>query len=107
MIKKWNTFNEAELKLGKVGTRPVESSKVVRDPSEFLTKKEEEVDLVDLKQQISDRMYGPDSKEYIESLIELNSKFSPRPGRTGVEFFDPSISDKRKEEQEKLIRKFK
>jgi hypothetical protein len=38
-------------------------------------------------QEISDRLYGPESKEYINALIELNKKFKPRAGRTGHDIF--------------------
>jgi hypothetical protein len=38
-------------------------------------------------QEISDRLYGPESNEYIDALIELNKKFKPRVGRTGHEIF--------------------
>jgi hypothetical protein len=38
-------------------------------------------------QEISDRLYGPESKEYIDALIELNKKFKPRVGRTGHDIF--------------------
>jgi hypothetical protein len=38
-------------------------------------------------QEISDRLYGPDSKEYIDALIELNKNFKPRAGRTGHDIF--------------------
>jgi hypothetical protein len=38
-------------------------------------------------QEISDRLYGPDSDEYIKELTELNKRFRPRPGRTGHDIF--------------------
>lgn len=38
-------------------------------------------------QEISDRLYGPDSEEYIHALKELNSKFRGREGRTGHNIF--------------------
>jgi hypothetical protein len=38
-------------------------------------------------QDISDRLYGPDSKSYIDALKELNEKFRPRAGRTGYDIF--------------------
>lgn len=38
-------------------------------------------------QEISDRLYGPDSDEYISALRELNQKFRPRKGRTGPHIF--------------------
>lgn len=38
-------------------------------------------------QEISDRLYGPDSDEYIKAIIDLNSKFEPRRGRTGPQIY--------------------
>lgn len=38
-------------------------------------------------QEISDRLYGPDSEEYINALKELNSRFRGREGRTGHDIF--------------------
>ena len=42
-------------------------------------------------QEISDRLYGPDADEYIKALIELNSKFEPRKGRSGPEIYRDEI----------------
>jgi|688.fasta_scaffold487433_2 hypothetical protein len=38
-------------------------------------------------QEISDRLYGPESDNYIDALKELNKKFKPRVGRTGADIF--------------------
>lgn len=38
-------------------------------------------------QEISDRLYGPESSDYIDALIELNKKFRPRIGKTGHDIF--------------------
>ena len=43
-------------------------------------------------QEISDRLYGPDSDDYIEALKELNKNFRPREGRFGNQFYDDEIS---------------
>lgn len=42
-------------------------------------------------QEISDRLYGPDSDEYIKELIRINSKFKPRNGRTGPQIYRDEI----------------
>ncbi len=39
-------------------------------------------------QEISDRLYGPDSIEYVKELIELNKRFRPRGGRVGNQFYE-------------------
>ena len=40
-------------------------------------------------QEISDRLYGPDSEEYVRELTELNKKYRPRGGRSGGQFYEP------------------
>ena len=40
-------------------------------------------------QEISDRLYGPDSEEYMKAIAELNKKFRPRGGRFGSQFYEP------------------
>jgi hypothetical protein len=42
-------------------------------------------------QEISDRLYGPDADAYIKAIIELNSKFEPRQGRTGPQIYRDEI----------------
>ena len=44
-------------------------------------------------QEISDRLYGPDSEEYIKALTELNKSFKPRVGRFGHQF---NVEDSKK-----------
>jgi hypothetical protein len=39
-------------------------------------------------QEISDRLYGPDSEEYMKAITELNKNFRPRGGRFGSQFSD-------------------
>lgn len=39
-------------------------------------------------QEISDRLYGPDSEEYMKAIAELNNNFRPRSGRYGSQFSD-------------------
>lgn len=54
-------------------------------------------------QDISDRLYGPDSVEYIKALKELNEKFRPRDGKTGVDFYEPELVDKIREKERSII----
>jgi len=42
-------------------------------------------------QEISDRLYGPDSEEYMEALKELNLRFRPRVGKTGHDIYRDEI----------------
>jgi hypothetical protein len=42
-------------------------------------------------QELSDRLYGPDSEEYIEALKELNLRFRPRVGKIGHDIFKDEI----------------
>lgn len=38
-------------------------------------------------QEVSDRLFGPDSEEYIIALKELNARFRPKEGRVGHDIF--------------------
>jgi len=42
-------------------------------------------------QEISDRLYGPDSDEYIKEITNINSRFRPRQGRTGPQIYRDEI----------------
>ena len=55
-------------------------------------------------QEISDRLFGPDSEGYIQAIKELNLKFKPREGRTANQFYDPSISDERRHKEDEINR---
>ena len=57
----------------------------------FNRKKQEEKISPYFIQEISDRLYGPDSDDYINALNELNSKFRPRVGRTGPQIYRDEI----------------
>jgi hypothetical protein len=59
---------------------------LLKQKEEFYRKKGRYVDPYFI-QEISDRLYGPDSEEYINALRELNKNFRPRAGRTGHEIF--------------------
>lgn len=39
-------------------------------------------------QEVSDRLHGPDSEEYVKALKELNNKFKAREGRKGSDFYE-------------------
>jgi hypothetical protein len=60
-----------------------------------------------IMQEISDRLYGPDSESYLNAIKELNKTHRKREGRVGSEFFDPEIVRKRREREKELISKFK
>lgn len=53
-------------------------------------------------QDISDRLYGPDSDDYIKSLNKLNKLFKPRAGKSCNDFFDPGIVENVKKNQKKI-----
>jgi hypothetical protein len=53
-------------------------------------------------QDISDRLYGPDSDDYIKSLNKLNKLFKPRAGKSCNDFFDPDIVENVKKNQKKI-----
>jgi hypothetical protein len=55
-------------------------------------------------QEISDRLFGPDSEGYMQAIKELNLKFRPREGRTANQFYDPSISDERRHKEDEINR---
>ena len=55
-------------------------------------------------QEISDRLFGPDSEGYIQAIKELNLKFKPREGRTANQFYDPSIADERRHKEDEINR---
>ncbi len=42
-------------------------------------------------QEISDRLFGPDSQEYIKAIENLNKSFKGRPGRYGNQFYEPNL----------------
>lgn len=55
-------------------------------------------------QEISDRLYGPDSDEYINAIKELNLKYKSREGRAGSQFFNTSISDENRRREQEIIK---
>jgi hypothetical protein len=68
-----------------------------------ISKQETRVDAY-FMQEISDRLFGPDSEGYIQAIKELNLKFKPREGRTANQFYDPSISDERRHKEDEINR---
>ena len=101
MIKDWEKFNEEwfnrnkeesnDLKPTKITStkRPTseESEKTQKELDKLKTKIEPRVD-TDFLQEISDRLYGPDSEKYKKALKDLNASFRPRKGRYGGQFYE-------------------
>jgi tetrahydromethanopterin S-methyltransferase subunit G len=118
MIKNWNKFNEGwfdkkekESDLIPKGLmsstgRPSseESERIQKDLDKLSSKIEPRVDS-DFMQEISDRLYGPDSEEYIKALKELNKSFQPRQGRYGSQLYDPSNYEEVNKRQQEVINK--
>jgi hypothetical protein len=65
--------SEQDIKKGKIDIDKLSKKIEARIDSSFI-------------QEISDRLYGPDSEEYIKALTELNKSFKPRAGRFGHQF---------------------
>lgn len=53
-------------------------------------------------QEISDRLYGPDSEAYVQALKRLNNGFRPRNGKNCLEFYEPEIVVQNKERERKI-----
>lgn len=62
---------------------------------------------LDIMQEISDRLYGPDSEEYLKAILELNEKFRKRGGKYGGQFYDSSIEAKRKEREQEINKRIR
>ena len=58
-------------------------------------------------QEISDRLYGPDSESYIKAIEDLNKTHRKRVGRVGSELYDDSLEQKRKQRERDIISQFK
>ena len=116
MIKKWNQYNEEiswpfkskEDKVSDITPRGIKStvhpeggqltsySDVKVDPPQKNPLVDDRVDKSFL-QEISDRLYGPESEEYIAALKELNAKFK----RANV-LVGHQLKNKESEEKERL-----
>lgn len=121
MIKNWKNFNESwfsgkkeepkkssTLRLMSSTGRPTEEEieKIKKDVDSLSRKLEPKVD-PDFLQEISDRLFGPDSDAYVEKLKEINPQFRKREGRTGREFYDPTSSEKFAEREKEIIKSLK
>ena len=98
MIKGWSKFNEElDIKSGAKTTQVPD-----REPSRLSTEEiekikgnfnksdEERNKKVDpyFIQEITDRILGPDSEEYVRELEELNAKYRSRVGKTGRSVYE-------------------
>jgi hypothetical protein len=100
-----NETQDSELKGGvKLGVRPTEAFiKNMEDMMQRSSSKVKETPSIELLNDLSDLLYGPESSEYIKELIELNKKFKKRESKFGEELIDPSIEEKRKEKERSII----
>lgn len=115
MIKNWNKFNEGwftkkeeESDLTPKGMKSSTGRPTEKEVEKSLTQSkvrvENKVDS-ELIQDISDRLYGPDSEEYINALRELNVSFRARQGRHGSQLFDPSNLEETKRREQEVLSK--
>jgi len=118
MIKNWDKFNEGwfskkkeendltpkGLKSSTGRPTPEETERIQKDLDKLSVKVGPKVDS-DFMQEISDRLYGPDSEEYIKALKELNVSFRPRQGRYGSQLYDPSNVEETNKRQQEVISK--
>jgi hypothetical protein len=80
----------------------IEKTKKTVDQMRSKSLKEPKVDIYFI-QEISDRLYGPDSEEYVKAIKELNDKFRPREGKLGVDFYEPGLVDRIREKEKSII----
>jgi hypothetical protein len=120
MIKNWNKFNEGWFSkkedesnditpkgiISSTGRpTPEETERLERDLDNLKSKKLEPKVDSDFLQEVSDRLYGPDSDEYIKALKELNASFRPREGKYVRQFFDPSSDLERRRKEHEIVLK--
>ena len=101
MIKNWDKFNEGwfskkEDESNDITPKgimtstgrptPEEDERIGKDLDNLKSKKLEPKVDSDFLQEVSDRLYGPDSDEYVKALKELNASFRPREGKYGRQF---------------------
>lgn len=117
MIKNWEEFNEGWFSGKKKADddsgsdiKPLGAKTSTNRPSDEESKSYKKIDSLKSKnidtnfmQEISDRLYGPDSEEYIEALKKLNTSFRPRPGKFGKQFIDLSNIKKSRERESEVI----
>ena len=70
------------------------------------SKSESKVDVYFI-QEISDRLYGPDSAEYIQAIKELNTKFRARTGKHGNQLYDDEFAKSYKDKEKDIINSIK
>jgi len=88
-----------------------ESDRLQKSLDKLRTKSGSKVDTTFL-QEISDRLYGVDSEEYMKAIDELNKltlpdgslKFKPRVGRFGHQLFDPLESEEIRKREQDIIK---
>ncbi len=100
MIKKWQKFNED------IFDKSEEENTFKDEPKVKNVLTDSRLDTLVL-QEISDRLYGPDSEEYVKAIEELNKKFRPRRGRSASDLYDPNLDAKRKAREQEIINRFK
>lgn len=86
------------------GVRPTEEDiKKMDDIMKRVSINVKEKPSIELLNDLSDLLYGPESSEYIKELVELNKKFKKRESKFGEELVDPTIEKKRKEKERNII----
>lgn len=75
-----------------------ESARIQEGLDRLKAPREPRVD-VEFVQEISDRLYGPDSEAYIKALEQLNAMFRPRGGKFGRHFYEPEHQEKSRQRE--------
>ena len=93
-MKHIKKFNESNIRIQSTVPRPESvpqrlSDEEMEKQKQQFYKSQEEYQRVDpyFLQEVSDRLYGPDSVEYVNALKELNKNFRPRVGKTGHDIY--------------------
>jgi hypothetical protein len=93
-MKHIKKFNESNIRIQSTIPRPESvpqrlSDEEMEKQKQQFYKSREEYQRVDpyFLQEVSDRLYGPDSVEYVNALKELNKNFRPRVGKTGHDIY--------------------
>lgn len=93
-MKHIKKFNESNIRIQSTVPRPESvpqrlSDEEIEKQRQQFYKSREEYQRVDpyFLQEVSDRLYGPDSVEYVNALKELNKNFRPRVGKTGHDIY--------------------
>jgi hypothetical protein len=129
MIKNWNQYNEEtswpwqketelsdDLKPRGIKTEVRPEGGQLRGVSDIRPSAPEKNPLVDDKidklflQEISDRLYGPDSEAYVAAIQELNKKYRKANVLVGTQLSNQESRQREEErirKEQELIRKFK